>query len=86
MDGASMEAVMYCICKYQETANEIIFDTGNELFSKFCHILHIGVAKDDWDSIIAPIQNCTPAAFLVILEWWKSEMILPQLIKHWWTI
>jgi hypothetical protein len=80
MDGASMEAVLYCIHEFQETANEINFeinfDTGNELFNNFCHILR-GAAKDDWDSGIALIQNPTPVAFLVTLDQWKSEMILP---------
>jgi hypothetical protein len=76
MDGTSIEAVLYCIREFQEIADELSYNTGNELFNNFCRIIR-GAAKNDWDSVIAPLQNRTPAAFLVTLDQWKSEMILP---------
>jgi hypothetical protein len=66
MDGTSIEAVLYCIHKFQETADEIAFNTGDELVAHFLCTLH-GAAKDDWYSVIAPIQHCTP----VTLSLWK---------------
>jgi hypothetical protein len=62
--------------EFQELADELSYNTGNELFNNFRRILR-GAAKDDWDSVIAPLQNRTPATFLVTLDHWKSEMILP---------
>jgi hypothetical protein len=54
MDGVSIEAVLYCICEFEELAKDLNFNTGNELFSNFCRILG-GAAKDDWDTITNPI-------------------------------
>jgi hypothetical protein len=76
MDGTSIEAVLYCIREFQEIADELNYNTGDELFNNFRSVLR-GAAKDDWDSVIAPLQNRTPATFLVNLNQWKSEMILP---------
>jgi hypothetical protein len=68
MDGTSIEAVLYCIREFQETANEITFNTGDKLFTNFrCTPLR-GAVKDDWDSVIAPIQHRTPATFHVALN------------------
>jgi hypothetical protein len=75
MDSTSIEAVLHCIQEYQETADEINLD-GDELFINFRRTL-CGIAKDDWDSVTALINNRTLATFLVALENWKSDMILP---------
>jgi hypothetical protein len=76
MDGVSIEAVLYCIHKFQEVTVALDFTAGDELFTYFRRILH-GAAKDDWDSVIATILNRTPLTFARALNNWKSEMILP---------
>jgi hypothetical protein len=76
MDGSSIEAVLYCIHEFQETADELDYNTGAELFTNFRRVLR-GAAKDDWDSVISNIPNHTQATFLLALERWRSEMILP---------
>jgi hypothetical protein len=76
MDGASIQAVLQCIREFDELASDLNFDTGNKLFSNFCRILR-GAAKDEWDTISNPIQNCTRATFNTALETLKAEMILP---------
>jgi hypothetical protein len=51
MDGASIEAVIYCIHAFEEIASDLEFNTGSELFSNFCCVLR-GAAKDNrnfWD-------------------------------------
>jgi hypothetical protein len=76
MDGTSMEAVFYCIREFQEIADELNFTTADEFFNNFRRILR-NSAKDDWDSVIAPLQHRTPATFLLALDQWKSNMMLP---------
>jgi hypothetical protein len=39
MDGASIEAVLYCIREFQETADELDYNTGAELFTNFHRVL-----------------------------------------------
>jgi hypothetical protein len=38
-DGSSIEAILYCLREFLETATELNFDTGNELFNSFCCML-----------------------------------------------
>ena len=85
IDGTSMEAVLYCIKEFQETANELEYTTGGELFSSFRRILR-GAAKDDWDIVISQIEDRNDITFALSLERWKSEMIYQGLVKYWWTI
>jgi uncharacterized membrane protein YgcG len=69
MDGASIKAVLYYIREFQATTNRINFGTSGKKSTTFvvCYVVQR----------MTPIQNCTPAAFLVALECCKSEMILP---------
>jgi hypothetical protein len=76
MEGSSMEAALYCIQEYIKILDELNFDTGDELFNNFRQILQ-GAAQDDWNLVIANFPNRTPALFLIALEQWKTEMILP---------
>jgi hypothetical protein len=75
-DSLSIEAVLYCLREFMETANELDYDTGDERFNNFCRMLQ-GAAKDDWDILI--IQNIPariPVLFLAALEEWKAKLIM----------
>ena len=75
-DRTSIEAVLYCLKEFLETADELKFDTGNELFNNFRCTLK-GAAKDDWDVIIMDIPNPRMVVlFHAAIEAWKSELIL----------
>jgi hypothetical protein len=76
MDGTSIEAVLYCIREFDKIAGELEFTTADELYINFRRVL-CGAAKDDWDSIATEVADRTPVTFLVNLDRWKSEMILP---------
>jgi hypothetical protein len=39
INGCSVEANLYGLHEFQETAEELTFDTGDELFKYFCCIL-----------------------------------------------
>ncbi len=72
-DGASIEAILYCLREFLETAKELNFDTTDELFNNFRRILR-GAAKDNWDIIIMNIPN--PAICFAAIEEWKTEIII----------
>jgi hypothetical protein len=76
-DGASIEAILYCLHEFLEAAKELDFDTGNALFNNFSRTL-CGAAKDNWDIIIMHIGNRTPALFSAAIETWNAEMIMPS--------
>jgi hypothetical protein len=51
IDGRSVEATIYGLNEFYEAAEELNFDTGNELFRYFCCTLR-GTIKDDWDNVV----------------------------------
>ncbi len=49
IDGRSVEAYLYGLHEFQETAGELNYDSGDELFKYFRRILR-GTVRDDWDN------------------------------------
>jgi hypothetical protein len=46
-DGLSIEALFYCITEFKEACKGLNWDTGDELFTNFCLVLH-GTAYEKW--------------------------------------
>ncbi len=79
IDGRSVEATLYGLHEFQETAEELTFDTGDELFKYFRRILR-GTVKDDWDTIVTDngfdvVNGKTEADFNQCLSDWKLTLV-----------
>jgi hypothetical protein len=77
-EGSSIEQILYCVREFLETAQELDYDTGQELFDNFRRILRSTV-KDDWDIVAAlsPLPR-TPVTFDTALDDWKRALIMPS--------
>jgi hypothetical protein len=79
IDGRSVEATLYGLHEFRETAEELTFDTGDELFKYFRRILR-GTVKDDWDTIVTDngfdvVNGKTEADFNQCLSEWKLTFV-----------
>jgi hypothetical protein len=52
IDGGSIKANLYGLQEFREAAEELTFDTGDEIFTYFCHILP-STNKDNWDTVVS---------------------------------
>jgi hypothetical protein len=77
-EGSSIEQILYCVREFQETARELNYTEGPELFDNFRRILRSTV-KDDWDTVAAlsPLPR-TPVTFDTALDDWKRMLIMPS--------
>ena len=72
IDGRSIEANLYGLHEFRETAEELTFDTGDELFTYFRRILR-GTINDDWDTTehdngLDQVNDQTRAVYEVIIH------------------
>jgi hypothetical protein len=79
IDGRSVEANLYGLREFQETAEELSFDTGDELFKYFRRILK-NTIKDDWITIVTDngfdgVNNKTENDFLFCIRAWKLTFV-----------
>jgi hypothetical protein len=79
IDGRLVEAALYSLNEFYEAAKELSFDTDDELFRYFCHILRSTI-KDDRDGIVndngfAGIVNENPADFEICIQEWKLTFV-----------
>jgi hypothetical protein len=75
-EGSSIEQILYCTREFLETASQLNFETGPELFDNFQRILKSTV-KDDWDLVVALAPHPrTPVVFHNALDEWKKELIM----------
>ncbi len=79
IDGRSIEANLYGLHEFRETAEELTFDTGDELFKYFRRILR-GTIKDDWDTTVTDngfdgVNGKTEADFKQCLNDWKLTFV-----------
>jgi hypothetical protein len=79
IDGRTVEANLYALNKFFEAAEELTFDTGDELFRAFRKIQK-GKIKQDWDTVVdyeglANMAGCTPAQFEICIRAWKLTFV-----------
>jgi hypothetical protein len=67
-EGSSIEQILYCTREFLETASQLNFETGPELFDNFQRILKSTV-KDNWDLVVALAPHPrTPVLFHTALD------------------
>jgi hypothetical protein len=79
IDGRSVKANLYGLREFLETAEELTFDTGDELFKYFRPILR-NTIKDDWDTVVSDngvdgANNKTENDFLHCIRTWKLTFV-----------
>jgi hypothetical protein len=79
IDGRSVEANLYSLNEYLEAAEELSYDTGDDLFKFFCRILR-GTIKDDWDSAVtdngfANTNGKTDGNYHQCIRTWKLTFV-----------
>jgi hypothetical protein len=79
IDGRSVEANLYSLREFRETAEELTFDTGDELFKYFRRILRSTI-KDDWDTVVTDngfdgVNGKTEIDFANCLREWKLTFV-----------
>jgi hypothetical protein len=77
-EGLSIEQILYCVREFLETARELDYTTGQELFNNF-HCILRSTVKDDWDTVAAlsPLPQTT-VTFDTALDDWKMMLIMPS--------
>jgi hypothetical protein len=73
---------LYGLHEFQETAEELTFDTGDDLFKYFRRILR-GTIKDDWDTTVTDngfdgANGKTEADFEQCLNDWKLTFLTEE--------
>jgi hypothetical protein len=79
IDGRSVESNLYGLREFQETAEELSFNTGDELFKYFRRILQ-STTKDDWITMVTDngfdgVNNKTENNFLLCICAWKLTFV-----------